>query len=41
MYRMQSPYYAEKPTNSDTVEDADLEINEGVEALKVEMEGGQ
>ena len=27
--------------NSDNVEDADLEINEGVEALKVEMEGGQ
>ena len=31
----------EKQKNSDNVEDADLEINEGVEALKVEMEGGQ
>lgn len=27
-----------KNKNSDNVEDADLEINEGVEALKVEME---
>ena len=34
-------YYDEKQKNSDNVEDADLEINEGVEALKVEMEGGQ
>ena len=39
--KIQSQYYDEKQKNSDNVEDADLEINEGVEALKVEMEGGQ
>ena len=41
MFGIQSQYYDEKQKNSDNVEDADLEINEGVEALKVEMEGGQ
>ena len=41
MFGIQSQYYDEKKKNSDNVEDADLEINEGVEALKVEMEGGQ
>lgn len=41
MFGIQSQYYVEKQKNSDNVEDADLEINEGVEALKVEMEGGQ
>lgn len=40
MFGIQSQYYDEKQKNSDNVEDADLEINEGVEALKVEMEGG-
>ena len=39
MFGIQSQYYDEKQKNSDNVEDADLEINEGVEALKVEMEG--
>lgn len=41
MFGIQSQYYDEKQKNSDNVEDADLEINEDVEALKVEMEGGQ
>lgn len=41
MFGIQSQYYDEKQKNSDNVEDADLEINEGVEALKVEKEGGQ
>lgn len=41
MFGIQSQYYDEKQKNSDNVEDADLEINEGAEALKVEMEGGQ
>ena len=41
MFGIQSQYYDEKQKNSDNLEDADLEINEGVEALKVEMEGGQ
>lgn len=41
MFGIQSQYYDEKQKNIDNVEDADLEINEGVEALKVEMEGGQ
>jgi len=41
MFGIQSQYYDEKQKNSDNVEDADLEINEGVEALKVEMERGQ
>ena len=41
MFGIQSQYYDEKQNNSDNVEDADLEINEGAEALKVEMEGGQ
>lgn len=41
MFGIQSQYYDEKQKSSDNVEDADLEINEGVEALKVEMEGGQ
>ena len=41
MFGIKSQYYDEKQKNSDNVEDADLEINEGVEALKVEMEGGQ
>ena len=41
MFGIRSQYYDEKQKNSDNVEDADLEINEGVEALKVEMEGGQ
>lgn len=41
MFGIQSQYYDEKQKNSDNVEDADLEINEGVEALKVEMEGGK
>ena len=41
MFGIQSQYYDEKQKNSDNVEDADLEINVGVEALKVEMEGGQ
>lgn len=41
MFGIQSQYYDEKQKNSDNVEDADLEINECVEALKVEMEGGQ
>lgn len=41
MFGIQSQYYDEKQKNSDNVEDDDLEINEGVEALKVEMEGGQ
>lgn len=41
MFGIQLQYYDEKQKNSDNVEDADLEINEGVEALKVEMEGGQ
>ena len=41
MVGIQSQYYDEKQKNSDNVEDADLEINEGAEALKVEMEGGQ
>lgn len=41
MFGIHSQYYDEKQKNSDNVEDADLEINEGVEALKVEMEGGQ
>lgn len=41
MFGIQSQYYDEKQKNSDNVEDADLEINEGSEALKVEMEGGQ
>ena len=41
MFGIQPQYYDEKQKNSDNVEDADLEINEGVEALKVEMEGGQ
>lgn len=41
MFGIQSQYYDEKQKNSDNVEDADLEINEGVKALKVEMEGGQ
>lgn len=41
MFGIQSQYYDQKQKNSDNVEDADLEINEGVEALKVEMEGGQ
>ena len=41
MFGIQSQCYDEKQKNSDNVEDADLEINEGVEALKVEMEGGQ
>lgn len=41
MFGIQSQYYDEKQKNSENVEDADLEINEGVEALKVEMEGGQ
>lgn len=41
MFGIQSQYYDEKQKNSDNVEDADLEINEGVEALKVEMEGAQ
>ena len=41
MFGIQSQYYDEKQKNSDNVEDADLEINEGVEALKVEREGGQ
>ena len=41
MFGIQSQYYDEKQKNRDNVEDADLEINEGVEALKVEMEGGQ
>lgn len=41
MFGIQSQYYDKKQKNSDNVEDADLEINEGVEALKVEMEGGQ
>ena len=40
-FGIQSQYYDEKQKNSDNVEDADLEINEGAEALKVEMEGGQ
>ena len=41
MFGIQSQYYDEKQKNSDNVEDADLEINEGAEALKVEMEGGK
>lgn len=41
MFGIQSQYYDEKQKNSDNVEDDDLEINEGAEALKVEMEGGQ
>lgn len=41
MFGIQSQYYDEKQKNSDNVEDADLEINEGAEALKAEMEGGQ
>lgn len=41
MFGIQSQYYDEKQKNSDNVEDADLEINEGADALKVEMEGGQ
>lgn len=41
MFGIQSQYYDEKQKNSDNLEDADLEINEGAEALKVEMEGGQ
>lgn len=41
MFGIQSQYYDEKQKNSDNVEDADSEINEGAEALKVEMEGGQ
>ena len=41
MFGIESQYYDEKQKNSDNVEDADLEINEGVEALKVEMERGQ
>lgn len=41
MFGIQSQYYDEKQKNCDNVEDADLEINEGAEALKVEMEGGQ
>ena len=41
MFGIQSQYYDEKQKNSNNVGDADLEINEGVEALKVEMEGGQ
>ena len=41
MFGIQSQYYDEKQKNIDNVADADLEINEGVEALKVEMEGGQ
>lgn len=41
MFGIQSQYYDEKQKNNDNVEDADLEINEGADALKVEMEGGQ
>ena len=41
MFGIQSQYYEKKQKNSDDVEDADSEINEGAESLKVEMEGGQ
>lgn len=41
MFGIQSQYYDEKQKSSDNLEDADLEINEGAEALKIEMEGGQ
>lgn len=41
MFGIQSQYYEKKQKNSDNAKDADSEINEGAEALKVEMEGGQ
>ena len=41
MFGIQSQYYGKKQKNSDNAKDADSEINEGAEALKVEMEGGQ
>lgn len=41
MFGIQSQYYEKKQKNSDNAKDADSEIKEGAEALKVEMEGGQ
>ena len=41
MFGIQSQYYEKKQKNSDNAKDADSEINEGADALKVEIEGGQ